>query len=274
VRTATRMLTNLSVGALATGVVLAGAPVTSTAPTADAAELQLMSGRPGKLVGHGAERRRVVRYVVTPGDTAIGLAVRFHAWTSELLALNHLSYHSRLQVGQRLRIPVVPRRLRDGAPAQAPKPKHHKMKHRPQAWQHADPSRAKVARVIARTAHRYGVDRELALAVSWQESGWQMHHVSSAGAIGAMQVLRTTGAWMSLYVGRPLHLHRLHDNAAAGAMLLKVLRQQTHSQRRTVAAYYQGLGAVRRHGLYEETRSYVADVLAIKRNLENGRNPG
>ena len=31
--------------------------------------------------------------------------------------------------------------------------------------------------------------RELALAVSWQESGWQMHHVSSANAIGAMQVL-------------------------------------------------------------------------------------
>jgi len=275
VRTATRMISNLSVGALTTGVVLAGAPAASPTSAAEPAELQLVSGRAGKPVGHGEARRRIVRYVVRPGDTAIGLAVRFHAWTSELLALNDLTYSSQLQVGQRLRIPVVPKRLRDHAPSHSPKPKQHTKKlQQHAAWTRADPSRAKVARVISRTAQRYGVDRELALAISWQEAGWQMHHVSSAGAIGAMQVLRTTGAWMSLYVGRPLHLHRLRDNAAAGVMLLKVLGQQTRSQRRMIAAYYQGLGAVRRHGLYEETKPYVANVLAIKHRLEKGRYPG
>jgi hypothetical protein len=40
-----------------------------------------------------------------------------------------------------------------------------------------------------------------------------------------------------------------------------------------VGAYYQGLGAVRRHGLYDDTRAYVDNVLAIKHRLEAGRPP-
>jgi LysM repeat protein len=253
---------------------LTAGPLTSepTSPVAEPAGLQLVKA-PGKYVGHGKDRRRIVRYVVKRGDTAIGLAVRFHAWTAELLAMNHLTYSSQLWVGQRLRIPVVPKDLRDGTPAE---PKHHKHHehHQTKHWHHPDPSRARVAQVISNTARRYGVDRELALAVSWQEAGWRMHHVSSAGAIGAMQVLPATGVWMSLYVGRPLHLYKLRDNAAAGVMLLKVLRGETHSLRRTIGAYYQGLGAVQRHGLYPGTRHYVTNVLAIKHSLENGHQPG
>ena len=72
------------------------------------------------------------------------------------------------------------------------------------SWQHPDPSRETVRRVIARTARRHGVDPQLALAVSWQEAGWQMHHVSSANAIGAMQVLPSTARWMEQYAGHRL----------------------------------------------------------------------
>ena len=56
-------------------------------------------------------------------------------------------------------------------------------------------------------------------------------------------------------------------------LLLRVLAR--HTQRRThkIGAYYQGLGAVQRHGLYEETRTYVDNVEAIKRRLEDGRSP-
>lgn len=206
-----------------------------------------------------AEERRVVRYVVRSGDTATGLAVRFHAWTDELLALNHLSSRSTLHVGQVLRIPVVPAADRPSRAQASPAP--------------ASTTKGKVSRVVAATAKRYGVDPELALAVSWQESGWQMDRVSSAHAIGAMQVLRPTGRWMSLYVGRPLQLRRLQDNAAAGVMLLRVLWLETGSVRRTLGGYYQGLGAVRRHGLYPETRTYVRNVLAIRERLENGHKP-
>jgi soluble lytic murein transglycosylase-like protein len=126
---------------------------------------------------------------------------------------------------------------------------------------------------VAGAAVRLGVDPELALAVSWQESGWQMDRRSDAGAVGAMQVLPTSGAWMEQYAGRELHLRRLRDNATAGVTLLRVLNDETRSTRRAVAAYYQGLGAVRVHGLYGETRAYVADVTALRARLEAGHPP-
>jgi hypothetical protein len=78
---------------------------------------------------------------------------------------------------------------------------------------------------------------------------------------------------MEHYAGRRLDLHRLGDNARAGVLLLRVLASHTHRRTHKIGAYYQGLGAVRRHGLYEETRAYVADVEAIKRRLEDGRPP-
>lgn len=225
--------------------------------------------------------RRLVTHTVKPGDTATGLAVRYHAWTAELISYNHLGDRARMRVGQKLRIPVVIAAARRDAgkkkATQKAKPVRRKkkagQKTKKKGWKHADPSRRTVRRIIVRTSRRVGVDPELALAVSWQEAGWQMHHVSSANAIGAMQVLPTTGAWMSLYAGRRLHLYRTRDNILAGVLLLKVLDDNTRTRRHQIAAYYQGLGAVRRHGLYDETRHYVRNVVVIKRRLEHGRPP-
>jgi soluble lytic murein transglycosylase-like protein len=256
----------------------------------------LMTGVPASA--HDRELppgRRVVTYTVKPGDTATELAVRFHAWTDELISHNHLGSRASLRVGQRLRIPVVlaavrrdaakPRRARAAAQRRAAhgkatarrapaKPRTARSAaRRVKPWQQADPSRPAVRRLIVRMSRRVGVDPELALAVSWQEAGWQMHHVSSANAIGAMQVLPTTGAWMSLYAGRPLRLRHTGDNILAGVLLLKVLDDNTRTRPQQVAAYYQGLGAVRRHGLYDETKRYVRNVLVIKRRLERGQTP-
>lgn len=209
--------------------------------------------------------RTLTPYVVQEGDTATGLAVRFHAWTAELVSHNHLDADGSLRVGERIVIPVVADRTggreRDRGAAD-------------RTWRHPDPSREEVRRVVARTARRHGVDPELALAVSWQEAGWQMHHVSSAHAVGAMQVLPSTARWMEDYAGRRLHLRRLADNAEAGVLLLDVLGAHTTRRRDRIGAYYQGLGAVREHGLYGETKAYVANVVAIKRRLEAGRPPG
>ena len=217
-----------------------------------------------------AQRRRIVHYRVRPGDTATGLAVRFHAWTDELLKMNHLTPRSILYVGQRLRIPVV------RAADRADRPRRHKHRSRPKAHRptrhHAPPSRALVRRTIIRSAHRHGVNPHLALAIAWQESGWQMNRVSSANAIGAMQVLPGTGEWMSQVVGRRLHLRKLHDNVTAGVVLIKLLRGSA-SRRHAIAGYYQGLAGVRRHGMYPSTKRYVANVLALKRAIERGWNP-
>lgn len=215
------------------------------------------------------DSRRIVGHTVRPGDTATGLAVRYHAWTAELVALNDLGRSAGLRVGQRLRIPVVRSATRHRVPAQVVQGARH-----PSASTRArDSSRSHVRSLVVRAAKRHDVDPQLALAISWQEAGWQMHHVSSAGAIGAMQVLPDTGAWMSMYAGRRLHLHELRDNVTAGVLLLHVLGQMTTGRNNQIAAYYQGVGAVREHGWYDDTRAYVANVKAIKHRLERGLAP-
>jgi soluble lytic murein transglycosylase-like protein len=210
----------------------------------------------------GHPDRRLVTHVVRPGETATGLAVRYHAWTRELVRLNNLGARAELRAGDRLRIPVVvsaARRDRTARPSPArPSPTRSPA---------AAPTRADVGTLISREAHRRNVPVRLAQAVAWQESGWQQHVRSSAGALGVMQVLPTTGLWMSLYAHRPLDLRDAHDNVTAGVTLLRVLLDETRSTRSAVAAYYQGLGALRRHGMYPETRRYVASVLAVRQRL-------
>lgn len=259
--TSTRTIHRLLTGLLATAV--AGAGVALASP-AEARHADLPAGR------------TMTPHTVRAGETATELAVRYHAWTDELIRYNHLGPHGHLYVGQHIVIPQVTDRLHK-KPKKAGHPARHRTARAPKAtartWQHADPSRAEVRRAIVRTARAHGVDPELALAISWQESGWQMHHVSWASAIGAMQVLPSTGTWMSLYAGRPLTLTRLRDNALAGVLLLKVLDDNTSTQRQQIAAYYQGLGAVREHGLYGETERYVANVQYLKRRLEHGWRP-
>lgn len=243
-RSTHRLLSVLAVAALGVGL-------TSQPAAADDGALP-----PGRHIEH---------YTVRDGDTASGLAVRFRAWTAELISHNHLGSGAGMRVGQRLEIPVVT--------AAAASPTGKTRSRAPEASPSAGPSREAVRAEIVRAARFYGVNPRLALAVSWQEAGWQMHHVSSAGAIGAMQVLPTTGDWMEYYAGRSLDLRTLRDNAAAGVLLLGVLHDMTDNRTDQIAAYYQGVGAVREHGLYDESRGYVANVRAIKDRLDRGQPP-
>jgi LysM repeat protein len=252
----TGLTTSVISGVVATGLTVVASPADAAVPasTAVATHSDLPPGR------------RLVPHVVRRGETAGGLAVRHHAWTAELIAYNHLGPSGRLYVGQRIVIPIVPESQRGNPVKPVKAPKKH-------VWKHADPTRAAVRHTIIRTARAHGVDPRLALAVSWQESGWQMHHVSHAHAIGAMQVLPGTGTWMSMYAGRRLDLNRLEDNVLAGVLLLEFLGDNTQTTRHQVAAYYQGLRAVRERGLYDDTRAYVANVLAIRKQIARGWNP-
>ena len=293
-----------TVGAAIAAALLVAAPPPASGPARDDSatavpdsasrsrgDLRLVSAERQRWPGHPG--RALVVHRVGPGDTATGLAVRFHAWTRELRAVNHLGRHARLVVGERIKIPVVLAAVRK---AQAHRARHHsahrpahrpvrRVTHRtphrgsrhashphPKPWRHADASRASVRSYVVRSARRHGVEPNLALAISWQESGWQQRRISSAGAIGAMQVMPATGRWMSLTVGRRLNLYGLGDNVTAGVRLIDVLRGET-SERRAVAAYYQGLGAVQRHGLYPSTKVYVRDVLALRHRLRHGWDP-
>jgi LysM repeat protein len=256
----------LLAGCLLAGVTGVAAPAVASTP---------WPGHPG---------RHLVTHVVRPGDTATGLAVRFHAWTRELIRLNHLGRHGHLYVGQRIRIPVV-----DAAVRQHQHGRHHSRPHHRTptthhgltrherlyraGWRNFDLSRSQVRARIVRSAHRHGVPADLALAIAWQESGWQQPLISAAGAIGVMQLLPATGRWMSLYVGRPLHLRHTGDNIHGGVELIRVLRAATHGDQNAIAAYYQGLGAVRSHGWYRDTVGYVRSVRAIRDRIRHGQAP-
>ncbi len=236
----------------------------------------------------GHPDRALVRYVVRPGDTATGLAVRYHAWTAELISLNRLGAKGTLRQGQELKIPIVLSAVRRASGHVPPPRVTHKHAHprkqraRPvlhtvtppgRGWLHADLTRDQVRRLVVATARRYDVPPKLALAVAWQESGWQQRRISSAGAIGVMQVMPDTGRWMRWYVGRKLRLRDTHDNVLAGIMTIRVLRGWTRRDNSAIAAYYQGLGAVRRHGYFRDTRMYVAAVRAHERRIARTGTP-
>jgi soluble lytic murein transglycosylase-like protein len=101
--------------------------------------------------------------------------------------------------------------------------------------------------------------------VSWQESGFNMREVSPVGAIGTMQVMPYTGAYLSdQVVHRRLDLFEARDNITAGVALLSVLTHEAKSERQAVAGYYQGLQSVRDHGMFRATKRYVANVMALR----------
>lgn len=320
---AARWVRRVTAGTTTLAVVLLAAPAVSGSagrgsdravvapPTQVAREADL------RLVGHRKPHphRTIKRYRVRPGDTPSGIAVRYHAWTAQLLRINHTDT---LYAGDVILVPVVtkvaracrkhahhrtnvstrrhhgpaskPDRKPRGAKAD-PRPEHKPGKAKPakpakpkpsakaphhvrhaRGWHHRGASQAVVRRAIVTKAKRFGVNPALALAVAWQESGWQHDRVSPAGAIGAMQVLPGTGQWMSTLVGRRLNIKDLHDNITAGVVLLRWLRDEA-GPRVAVAGYYQGLAGVRRHGMYDSTRHYVDRVHALRKRIETGWRP-
>ncbi|GGF38104.1 hypothetical protein GCM10011519_09610 [Marmoricola endophyticus] len=204
----------------------------------------------------GHPDRHLVDYRVRPGDTAAGIATRFHAWTAELRRVNHKTTTSTWFVGERVTVPVVTSRA-GGKRASTTS---------------AQPKRTEVRRAVIRAADRHGVARSLALAVAWHESGWQQQVRSPVGAVGTMQVMPGNRSWLSTLVGRELHLKDLGDNATAGVVLLKILRSE-HSRKGTLAAYYQGQGSIESNGVYKSTKQYVANVTANQMRLIKGWRP-
>ncbi|HUB76827.1 MAG TPA: peptidoglycan-binding protein [Solirubrobacteraceae bacterium] len=115
---------------------------------------------------------------------------------------------------------------------------------------------------------RLGVSAPLVRALAWMESGYQPRLVSAAGARGVLQLLPSTRRYVQqVLVGHPLP-QTLDGEIEAGVLLLRHLLQRFGgNQRLALAAWYQGEGAVRRHGIYAITRPFVADVLALEARM-------
>ena len=212
-----------------------------------------------------------VRYGVRSGDTLSGIAVRLGTTQAALVKLNKLRNAHTLQVGQKLRVPARAKAKTSGntfAGRTYPNAVvRAAAKNRSHLARSAVPSRAQTRQMIVTTARRHGVDPRLALAVGWQESGWNQRQVSVANAIGVMQVIPSSGEWASQMAGRRLNLLRTQDNVTAGVVILRSLTRSAKNTDQAIAGYYQGLYSVQHNGMYADTKRYVAAVKAHRARM-------
>jgi soluble lytic murein transglycosylase len=138
------------------------------------------------------------------------------------------------------------------------------------------------AKEIKAAAQAVGLDQALTFGLIRQESRFWAEAVSSAGALGLMQVMPATGKWIAQQLDvkdyRPSQLTDINVSTGFGAFYLKnALNNQGNSQVLAAAAYNAGAGRARawrddRRVLegaiytesipFNETRDYVKKVLA------------
>jgi LysM repeat protein len=203
---------------------------------------------------------------VSYGESLWAIASRYDSSVSAIVEANGITNPSFIRVGQRLRVPTVgadrdarSAARRDGVPG------------RPTAAMPPDMAalveqRHAIGKLIVAEARRQGVPPAFALAVAWQESGWQPRVVSYAGAIGVMQLLPATGEWVGgTMLGRSVNLYDPAQNALAGVRLLKhYLDRYDGNRSMALAAYYQGQAAADRYGVFPVSRPYIASILRLQ----------
>jgi LysM repeat protein len=189
-------------------------------------------------------------HVVHAGESLSSIARRYHTSVARLARLNHLDPSHFLLVGTRLRVPDV----RGHVTAQ-------RVAYRTQ-------SVASVRGLLDHWAAHYGVSTHLVRALAWMESGYNNALVSSVGARGIMQLLPTTFRFSeTVLIGHHLR-HDANGNVRAGVAYLSHLLHDFHGNRRlALAGWYQGEGAVRKHGLYKVSKTFVRDVLALEARM-------
>jgi N-acetylmuramoyl-L-alanine amidase len=227
-----------------------------TIPGAAAATRSSRSSPARPSSGSGTQARAT--HTVQLGEHLIGIARRYGVTVEAIVAANGIVNPSRIYAGQRLTIPGT----RPPA-ARATRPSV------PASMRALMQRRERVRRVIVQEARRFDVPPPLALAVAWQESGWQQKVVSTAGAIGVMQLLPATGEWVGgAMLGTRVDLRDTRQNVRAGVRLLgHYLHRYDGNIDLVLAAYYQGQTAADRHGVYPVSRPYIASIRTLVRLL-------
>ena len=115
--------------------------------------------------------------------------------------------------------------------------------------------------MIRDAAEKYGVDPRLVAAIAEVESNGNQYAISSAGAIGVMQLM--PGTANALGVNPYVEAENIEGGAKYISQMLTTFNGDV---RRAVAAYNAGPGAVQRYGgvpPYSETQNYVRRVIDL-----------
>lgn len=203
-------------------------------------------------VARVALRVKLPRYVVRRGDTLTAIASRARTSVASLARLNRIDPAAPLLAGARLKLPG---RMHIHAHASLPAVS---------AVSDVEAVRASLDRWSA----HYGVDPKLARALAWMESGYQQRVVSSVGAMGVMQLLPTTWAYVTgILIGHEVP-HTADGNVQVGVVYIRhLLNDFGGNERLALAAWYQGEASVRARGPYAVSRAFVADVLALRARM-------
>lgn len=217
-------------------------------------------------------------YIVRPGDTLWAISRANGVTVNQLAAANHMNPNDILAIGRDLYIPSA------GSAQASPEASRLTTVSSSNPWTFCanfapsggpagvlpqlladSPNRLALRPIYAEWANYYGLSLPLLEAIGWQESGWQQNVVSSAGAVGAGQIMPGTAAFISKYlIGRPMNIHSVSDNIRMSAAFLTFLADTEGNNRcETIAAYYEGPLNLARYGVFPETQSYVASVEAL-----------
>jgi peptidoglycan hydrolase-like protein with peptidoglycan-binding domain len=178
-------------------------------------------------------------HVVRVGDTLTAIAKSAGTTIAAVASLNHIDASKPILIGQRLR---VPSRMAGLAATQGD------VRTRLDYW-----------------SGNLGVDPHLVRALAWMESGYQTRIVSSAGARGVLQTLPTTRDYVETVVAGRKIPHTVDGDIEVGILYLRHLLQVFHgNESLALAGWYQGERAVNEHGVYNVSKPFVANVLALK----------
>jgi LysM repeat protein len=206
--------------------------------------LGLQTRVPVRMVRVSSTTPLSAKYVVKPGDSLHAIAQHHGITLSKLVRINKLNPARPLLIGTKLRLPAA-------------------VRSEPTAVSASNATEIRAS--LDRWAAYYGVDHSLARALAWMESGFNNSVVSNVGAQGVMQLLPSTWDYVETTLLKKQVDHDADGNVQVGlAYLDHLLAAFGGDERLALAGWYQGERAVRAHGPYKVSKSFVADVLALR----------
>ena len=135
------------------------------------------------------------------------------------------------------------------------------------AFKNLAKNKKKYTPIIAKAAAKYKIDEKLLHAVIQTESAYDVKAISSAGAVGLMQLMPATAKRYGVS-----NRNNATENIDGGTHYIKDLLKMFDSNLRLVlASYNAGEGAVKKYNNaippYPETQNYVRKVMSIYNKL-------